>query len=487
MTIRRVIIRNWPRTLLAIMLGAGLTGAHGEAGQPPVTADMMSTSTATVGDPMHLVVGRSMFFNTANRLRRVYVSNPAVLDSFTASPHQIVVTAKSPGVSSLILWDESGQSQVYLIASDVDVSELRHALRDALPSENIRAEGHEEDVSLAGTVSSPAAEQVAVKLAALFSKSIANSMLIAPQHARQVRLKVRIVEIDRSRAQSLGFNFFGAGKNSFNSTTGQFPAITVAPNTSSSGSSSSSSSGGSSSGSTASSAASSLLALSSLLNLFYYNNALGLGAAIEALQNKQILQILAEPTITAVSGEKASFLSGGEFPFPVVQGGTGGFTSVTIQFRPYGVKLDFTPAVLPDGTIQLKVAPEVSALDYTNAVTISGYTIPALATRRAETQVELRTGQSFMISGLLDNRTTDLLSKTPGIGDIPILGNLFRSKNVNRTVTELAVIITPTLVDPLSENPVNPAEPNLPVPFLSTPKFDKGITPKTPVEGTAKP
>jgi len=487
MTIRRVIIRNWPRTLLAIMLGAGLTGAHGEAGQPPVTADMMSTSTATVGDPMHLVVGRSMFFNTANRLRRVYVSNPAVLDSFTASPHQIVVTAKSPGVSSLILWDESGQSQVYLIASDVDVSELRHALRDALPSENIRAEGHEEDVSLAGTVSSPAAEQVAVKLAALFSKSIANSMLIAPQHARQVRLKVRIVEIDRSRAQSLGFNFFGAGKNSFNSTTGQFPAITVAPNTSSSSSSSSSSSGGSSSGSTASSAASSLLALSSLLNLFYYNNALGLGAAIEALQNKQILQILAEPTITAVSGEKASFLSGGEFPFPVVQGGTGGFTSVTIQFRPYGVKLDFTPAVLPDGTIQLKVAPEVSALDYTNAVTISGYTIPALATRRAETQVELRTGQSFMISGLLDNRTTDLLSKTPGIGDIPILGNLFRSKNVNRTVTELAVIITPTLVDPLSENPVNPAEPNLPVPFLSTPKFDKGITPKTPVEGPAKP
>ena len=188
-----------------------------------------------------------------------------------------------------------------------------------------------------------------------------------------------------------------------------------------------------------------------------------------------------------MSGEKASFLSGGEFPFPVVQGGTGGFTSVTIQFRPYGVKLDFTPAVLPDGTIQLKVAPEVSALDYTNAVTISGYTIPALATRRAETQVELRTGQSFMISGMLDNRTTDLLSKTPGMGDIPILGNLFRSKNVNRTVTELAVIITPTLVDPLSENPGNPAEPNLPVPFLSTPKFDKGITPKTPVEGPAKP
>jgi pilus assembly protein CpaC len=486
MTIGSATIRNCSKTLLAVMLGSGLSGSYAETSQPTIAADI--SSTATMGDPMHLVVGRSMFFNTENRLRRVYVSNPAVLDSFTASPHQIVVTAKSPGVSSLILWEENGQSQVYLIASDVDVSELRHALRDALPSENIRAEGHEEDVSLAGTVSSPDAEQMAVKLAALFSKNVANSMLLAPQHARQVRLKVRIVEIDRSRAQSLGFNFFGTGKNSFNSTTGQFPAITVAPNTSSSSSNGSSNSSSSSSGSTASSAAaSSLLALSSLLNLFYYNNALGLGAAIEALQNKQILQILAEPTITAVSGEKASFLSGGEFPFPVVQGGTGGFTSVTIQFRPYGVKLDFTPAVLPDGTIQLKVAPEVSALDYTNAVTISGYTIPALATRRAETQVELKTGQSFMISGLLDNRTTDLLSKTPGIGDIPILGNLFRSKNVSRTVTELAVIITPTLVDPLAENPGNPAEPNLPIPFLSDPKFDKGMTPKTPEEGAAKP
>jgi pilus assembly protein CpaC len=188
MTIRSVTIRNCIRTLLAVMLGSGLTGGLAETSQPTAAADM--SSTATVGDPMHLVVGRSMFFNTVNRLRRVYVSNPAILDSFTASPHQIVVTAKSPGVSSLILWDENGQSQVYLIASDVDVSELRHALRDALPSENIRAEGHEEDVSLAGTVSSPEAEQVAVKLAALFSKSVANSMLIAPQHARQVRLKL---------------------------------------------------------------------------------------------------------------------------------------------------------------------------------------------------------------------------------------------------------------------------------------------------------
>lgn len=213
--------------------------------------------------------------------------------------------------------------------------------------------------------------------------------------------------------------------------------------------------------------------------MLYYNQGLNVGAVIKALENKQILQILAEPTITTVSGQKASFLSGGEFPFPVVQGGTGGFTSVTIQFRPYGVKLDFTPVVTPENTIQLKVTPEVSALDYSNAVTISGYTIPALSTRRADTQVELRDGQSFAISGLLDHRTTDLLSKTPGIGDVPILGNLFKSKSINHSVVELVVIVTPTIVDPLTDS-TPPAEPQTVIPNLDTQKFDKTVTKQKP-------
>jgi pilus assembly protein CpaC len=226
-------------------------------------------------------------------------------------------------------------------------------------------------------------------------------------------------------------------------------------------------------------AGTSLLSLSSLLGLFYYNQGMQLGAAIEALTNKQIAQILAEPTLTAISGQKASFLSGGEFPYPVVQGGTGGFTSVTIQFRPYGVRVDFTPTVLADGTIQLKVAPEVSALDYSNEVTISGYTIPAISTRRAETEIELKSNQSFCISGLLDNRTSDQLSKIPGIGDIPILGKLFQSKSVSHSVAELAVIVTPTLVDPLSDNPT-PTQPKMAIPFIQDPRFDKGFAPKTP-------
>lgn len=458
--------RKTPTALLAAALAmTAWSGAPAQtalaAAVPPV-AGALGGSASAVGDPLHLVMGHSMFVNTESRLKRIYVSNPDVLDSYTSSPHQIIITAKAPGVSSLVLWDEAGKSQSYLVNADVDVTDLRSALRDAFPGDNIRVEGHGDQVGLAGTVSSEKADEAAVKLAGLFAKNVADSLQVAAPHTPQVRLKVRVVEIDRSRAFQLGFNFFTAGKNTFNASTGQFSSITVAP---------SAASGNSGSGD--------LLAVTSLLNLFYYNTDHNVGSAIQALINKQILQILAEPTLSAVSGQKASFLSGGEFPYPVVQGGTGGFTSVTIQFRPYGVKVDFTPTVLPDGTIQLKVAPEVSALDYTNQVVISGYTIPAISTRRAETVVQLRDGQSFAISGLLDNRTTDQMSKIPGIGDIPVLGKLFQTKVTNRTNEELAVIVTPTLVDPLSETP-HPMQPKMVVPFIDNKKFDKEMTPKTP-------
>ena len=149
---------------------------------------------------------------------------------------------------------------------------------------------------------------------------------------------------------------------------------------------------------------------------------------VKALQQKNLLQILAEPNLIAVNGKEASFLAGGEFPFPIVQPGQG-FAAVTISFKEFGVKLKFTPVIMPNGNIHLKVAPEVSTLDFTNALTISGFTVPALSTRRAETEFELQDGQSFVIAGLLDNRVTDLYNKIPGLGDIPILGNFFRSKN----------------------------------------------------------
>jgi pilus assembly protein CpaC len=428
---------------------------QGAGMQPAITGAISNMEAA--GEPMHVLVGHSMFVNTKTRLRRVYVSNPAVLDSYTASPYQIVVTAKSAGISSLVLWNDTGESQAYLVWSDVDVDGLRQSLKQAFPNENIEVKGHEQQIALSGSVSNDATAEAVLKLAGSYSKDVANSLLVNTTHTKQVRLSVRFVEVDRSKIDQAGFNFFTAGKNTVNSTTGQFPGTTVNPATTSGSSGS---------------ASSSLLALVDPLNLLYYNSSLQLGAAIKDLEDRQILQILAEPTITSVSGQKASFLSGGEFPFPVIQGGSTGFTSVTIQFRPFGVKLEFTPVVTAEGTIQLKVNPEVSALDYTNAVTISGYTIPALSTRRAETQVELKDGQSFAISGLLDRRLTDILEKNPGIASIPILGTFFKSKNYNHSVSELMVIVTPTIVDPLTDTTA-PVEPKMATPNMDPTKFDE--------------
>jgi pilus assembly protein CpaC len=395
-----------------------------------------------------------MFLNTATRLRRIYVGNPAVLDSVTDSPTRIAITAKAPGVSSLLLSDELGRSQAYLVVADIDVNGLQRNLDQTYPTEHLKAEAQEGRVSVSGTVTSDAAVDAVLKLASLYSKDVANSLSVNPSHVKQVRLQVRFVEIDRSKLNQFGVNFFSGGKNISNTTTGQFPVTTSIT--------------GSSSGANG-------FQINDPLNILFYNSSVNVGVVIKDLEDKQVLQILAEPNITTISGQKAAFLSGGEFPYPVVQGGGAGTAAtVTIQFRPYGVKLDFMPVVNPDGTIQLKVAPEVSALDYTNAVTISGFVIPALSTRHAETQVELKNGQSFAISGLLDRRTTDSLAKVPGFGELPILGALFRSKNINHSTVELVVIVTPTVVDPLTDT-TQPTQPNLPIPILDSTTFDKKI------------
>jgi pilus assembly protein CpaC len=276
------------------------------------------------------------------------------------------------------LWDEWGQSATYLVYSDLDVEGLAKQLRAALPNDVVKVEGEEDRVALSGTVFNDASAEAAGKLAALYTKNVVNSVIVAQPHTSQVKLQVEIIEVDRSKLEQFGINLFTEGRNPAASTTGQFPSTqTYTPG---------------------SGTAPATLTTSNPLNLSFFRFGTNFGFTLQDLQDRQIAQILAEPTITTLSGQKGSFLAGGEFPFPVVQGSSGGLTSITIQFRPYGVKLDFTPVVNSDGTIQLKVAPEVSALDYTNAVTISGYTIPAISTRRAETQVELRDGQSFVVS-----------------------------------------------------------------------------------------
>jgi len=439
------------------------------AQQPgPAAASIVDAATGTnaiasvnhsgaAGKMLHVTLGHSIFINTRMRLKRVYVADPGVLTSATLTPRQIVVTAMNPGISSLTLLDETGQAQSYVVSSDIDLDGLRSAMAEQMKGYSIKVDGIGGRVTLTGSVPTQVLSDSAGKLAGLYAKEVANALVVAPEHPKQVRLQVRILEVDRDKALQLGVNLFNPGGNTNwlgQTTTGQYQSTMAVT------------------GSTEQN----LLQFSNPMNFMLYSWKLNLGATIQDLQTKQVLQILAEPTITTISGQKANFLSGGEFPFPVVQasGSSNSAPVISISFRQFGVKVEFTPEVNPDGTVRLKVAPEVSALDYTNAVTVSGFTIPALSTRRAETEVELRSNQSFAISGLLDQRTTDMMSKNPGAANIPILGYLFKSKNVNHSTTELVIIVTPTVIDPITET-APPKEPQMPIPRLDRKDFDDSL------------
>ena len=302
-------------------------------------------------------------------------------------------------------------------------------------------------------------------MAALYSGGVVNSLTVAPVHEQQILLEVKFAEVDRTKLQQLGINIFstGAANTIGTITTQQFSPATLSTNNSSS---SRSGSGGA--------VTNSAVTLSDLLNIFAFRPDINLGVTIRDLEGKSVLQILAEPNLLALNGQKASFLAGGEFPVPVVQGGQN-VGVVTIQFRPFGVRLEFTAFVGKDEVIRLHVAPEVSTLDFSNAAIISGFTVPAFSTRRAETEIELKNGQSFAIAGLLDNRAQAQLSKVPGIGDIPILGLLFRSKSISRSNGELIVMVTPHIIDPVKLNGPPPATPVNPMKFLDKKGFDSTL------------
>jgi pilus assembly protein CpaC len=301
----------------------------------------------------------------------------------------------------------------------------------------------------------------------LYAPQVVNSLTVAQiiEHDRQVMLEVRFAEVDRSRLQQAGLNIISTG---FTNTIGAIGTQTFGPP--SFGSAASSGGGGNNGG-----LATASFQLTDILNVFLFRPDINLAVTIKDLEQKAILEILAEPNLMALNGQKATFLAGGEFPFPVVQGGAN-VGAVTIQFRPFGVKLDFTGTINPDNIIRLHVAPEVATLDFANSVSIAGFVVPAISTRRAETEIELRDGQSFGIAGLLDHRAQAQLNKIPGIGDIPVLGRLFTARNINRSKGELIVIVTPHIVDPVKDgSTAAPQPPTYPMPFLDPQRFDKTV------------
>jgi pilus assembly protein CpaC len=421
------------------------------------------------GETVHVLVGKSVVINVQAPLTRVLSSNPTAVEAMATSPTQVVVEGKAAGSSSLILWDASGRSQILDVAVDLDIAGLRNAIQRSYPKEQLEVEADAGRLVLTGTASNAHVVEDLGKMAGAYSSQVVNSIHVPLTHERQVVLEVKFAEVDRTALFQLGVNYFtpGAGHTTGSLSTGQFGGTSVTT------SSATTTTVGTTTA-TSVSATPPTLNITNPLNLFLFNSDINLGIVIQALQSRNVAEILAEPNLMAISGQKATFLAGGEFPFPVVQSTTGA-PVITISFRPFGVKLDFLATVMDDNTLRLHVTPEVSALDFGNALTLSGFTVPAISTRRADTEIELKDGQSFGIAGLLDRRATTLLSKVPGIGDIPILGQLFRSRSINKTNSELMVFVTPHIVDPVRVDAPVPATPRFAVPFLDVPKFDKEV------------
>ncbi|HYE26336.1 MAG TPA: type II and III secretion system protein family protein [Clostridia bacterium] len=429
---------------------------------PPPATSAPQQQAQEASAPLRVMVGKSVLINTADRLKRVSVTDPAIADAIAVTPNQVLIHGRSPGEVTLVLWDDAERSRSFDLRVDVDVTSASEEIRRLFPDQKIDVSANRNTVVLSGQVASKEVSDRVQAVASAYSKNVVNVISFGATGAQEVLLEVKFAEVDRTALVQLGANILstGAGRTIGQTTTGQFGStgpLTLSdtfprrPG----------------------SQFSSEFEISDLLNVFVFNPDIHLGAFIRLLQQKNVLQILAEPNLIALNGKEASFLAGGEFPIPIVQGSAGG-NAVTIVFKEFGIKLKFRPNIMPTGEISLKVAPEVSSLDFANGVQLSGFTVPGLTTRRAETELQVRDGQSFVIAGLLDNRLRDNLSRVPGLGNIPILGYLFRSRDYQKQRTELMVMVTARKVAPLDQRP---SMPGFPKEFLEIQKFDNGKKP----------
>jgi len=413
---------------------------------PPMAAQNAAPQTGF--ERILLTAGRSTVLNTPFDVTRFAVTNPAVADATVVSPREVLIDGKSAGTVSLIVWG-GDQRRQYDVVVDPGVAPLQQTFQQLFPGEDIRVSMNDESIILTGRVSSNAVMLRAGEIAeGMSSKTGVINLLQLPggSGSQQVMLQVRIAEVNRRAVQELGVNFFSTRPNATGRVTTQQFAAPDFNDQNKSG-----------------------LNFSDFLNIFFFNHSEGLGIAIKALEQKGLFQSLAEPNLIAYNNQEASFLAGGEFPVPVVQGNTG---AVSIIFKEFGVRLNFKPTIAGD-VIRLKVRPEVSSLDFNNGITLQGFRIPSLITRRAETDVELRDGQSFAIAGLLNNITQSDGAKVPFLSKIPIIGYLFKSNADRKERTELMVLVTPHLVRPMNPDEV-PALPTQPDQFLPAPDAPAG-------------
>jgi pilus assembly protein CpaC len=404
-----------------------------------------------------LLEGRGELLRFDNDITRVVIAEPKIADAIVVSPREVMVNAKGPGNTTLVVWEGEHEPRRYDIAVAKDNTEWDSFLRKVQENANgapVMVAGTPESIVLTGAVKSAEESKRLASLAQTRTKTVVNLLSVPPvAEPRQILLAVKIAEVNRASLAQIGFNLFSTNPKMIGAaSTQQFSSPRFSPLTT----------GGNSGDS------SNTVNFSDLLNLFAFRPDLDIGVTIKALQQRNLLQILAEPNLVCLEGKDASFLAGGSFPYPTLTSTpTGGSSApvITVKFEPFGVKLDFTPTITPQGAIDLKVAPEVSSLDYSNAVTLEGFTIPALSQRRAETEVILKDGESFAIAGLINNQVIESINKVPGLGDIPILGKLFRSRSTQKSDDELLVVITPHFVRGLT--PGQTAKlPDMPAAFL---------------------
>jgi pilus assembly protein CpaC len=422
-------MRIWLRALAAAapMLLIAVVGTPVIFAQTQVlpAAAVAAAGAETDSSNVRLLVGRSAIVDVGTAIARVSLTSADVADAMVTSPSQLLVNGKIPGTISMFVWDRGGALRRYEVTVQRDLAQLAAQVRQLFPGEKIDVQSNGKNIVLSGTVSNKDIIEKAVNVATGYVGSreevVTLLQLQANAPSNQVLLRVRFAEVSRSAMTELGAAFFtspqGIDGNVGRVTTQQFAAPEFEDGK---------------------------LTFSDFLNFFLFNTKNDIGLAVKALQNKGLFESLAEPNLVAESGKEASFLAGGEFPIPIAQG-SGNNVAISVVFKEFGIRLSFTPTV-NGNRVHLKVKPEVSTLDFGNAVALQGFRIPALTTRRTETELELENGQTFAIAGLMNNTVSSTMAKVPGIGDIPILGYLFRSKAAQKNQTELVVMITPIIL-----------------------------------------
>lgn len=437
------------------------TGTQSTTPAPSPVMQSVGPTTQDSSNDLSVTVGKSVVLDLARPIKQIVVGLGGFAEATAVSPTQVLVNGRAPGETTLIIWDVAGARQFFNVtvrpstfAAHDQLEAIRRQLRIELPGQDVNVTQEAGNVYLRGTVADLTSSNRAQLIAGTGGKVVNLLNVRVPAPERQILLKVRFASVDRTKEKQLGINLFttGLGNTVGGITTGQFspPGITLAGSV----------------GSNGSTANSSNVTLSNELNLFAFYPGLNLGATIQDMEQKGMVESLAEPNILAENGKPASFLAGGEYPFPMVQGaGVGGSGAVTIMFKEYGIRLNFIATITPRGTIRLQVAPEVSSLDFADAVQIAGFVEPAITVRRVKTEVELADRQSFAIGGLLNNTENETFLKIPFLGDIPILGKFFQSMSRTKANTELIVIVTPEIVSPVPAG-TEIATPRFPQSFL---------------------